>query len=99
VKLYRLEQAPAKVREIAWKAQTRLTARYRALIARGKKTTVVYIAANARRGKNLAPISAIALEAVKRIDPIFDVERDINGGSAGSGCGCGARRRHPSFSR
>jgi transposase len=37
------------------------------------------IAANARRGKNAAPISPIALEAVKRIDPIFDVERDING--------------------
>ncbi len=41
VKLYRLEQVPPKVREIAWKAQTRLTARYRALAARGKKTTVV----------------------------------------------------------
>lgn len=41
VKLYRLEQVPPTVREIAWKAQTRLTARYRALVARGKKTTVV----------------------------------------------------------
>lgn len=41
VKLYRLEQTSPKVREIAWKAQTRLTARYRALSARGKKTTVV----------------------------------------------------------
>ena len=40
-KLYRLEAAPPKVREIAWKAQSRLTARYRALSARGKKTTVV----------------------------------------------------------
>ena len=40
-KLYRIEQAPSKVREIAWKAQTRLTARYRALSGRGKKTTVV----------------------------------------------------------
>jgi len=40
-KLYRLEQVTPKVREIAWKAQTRLTARYRALSARGKKTTVV----------------------------------------------------------
>lgn len=40
-KLYRLELAPAKVREIAWKAQTRLTARYRMLSARGKRTTVV----------------------------------------------------------
>src|SRR5271165_1955268 len=41
MKLYRLEQAPSRVREIAWKAQTRLTARYRALSGRGKKTTVV----------------------------------------------------------
>lgn len=40
-KLYRLEQAPPKVREIAWKAQTRLTACYRMLSGRGKKTTVV----------------------------------------------------------
>lgn len=40
-KLYRLEQAPPKVREIAWKAQSRLTARYRTLAARGKRTTVV----------------------------------------------------------
>lgn len=40
-KLYRLEQAPPRVREIAWKAQTRLTARYRILSCRGKRTTVV----------------------------------------------------------
>ncbi len=40
-KLYRLEQTTPKVREIAWKAQSRLTARYRALTAKGKKTTVV----------------------------------------------------------
>lgn len=40
-KLYRLEEAPPKVREIAWKAQSRLTARYRMLAARGKRTTVV----------------------------------------------------------
>jgi transposase len=40
-KLYRMAEAPSLVREIAWKAQTRLTARYRMLIARGKKTTVV----------------------------------------------------------
>ena len=35
-----------------------------------------------RRGKNAPPISPIALEAVKRIDAIFDIERDINGLSA-----------------
>jgi transposase len=40
-KLYRLEQTTPRVREIAWKAQSRLTARYRTLSARGKKTTVV----------------------------------------------------------
>src|SRR5262252_5210951 len=37
------------------------------------------IAANARRGKNAAAISPIALEAVKRIDVLFDIERSING--------------------
>jgi transposase len=40
-KLYKLEQTSPRVREIAWKAQTRLTARYRALSAKGKKTTIV----------------------------------------------------------
>jgi transposase len=40
-KLYKLAQVPPRVREIAWKAQSRLTARYRALSARGKKLTVV----------------------------------------------------------
>jgi transposase len=39
------------------------------------------IAANARRGKNAAAISPIALEAVKRIDVLFDIERGINGQS------------------
>jgi transposase len=32
LKLHRLEQTSLRVREIAWRAQTRLTARYRALI-------------------------------------------------------------------
>jgi transposase len=40
------------------------------------------IAANARRGKTAAAISPIALEAVKRIDALFDIERGINGQSA-----------------
>ena len=40
-KLYRLEQTTPAVREIAWKAQSRLSARYRALTARGKRATVV----------------------------------------------------------
>ena len=36
------------------------------------------IAANIRRSKNAPPISPIALEAVKRIDALFAVEREIN---------------------
>jgi transposase len=39
-KLQKLEQVPPKIREIAWKAQSRLSARFRAFTARGKKTTV-----------------------------------------------------------
>ena len=40
------------------------------------------IAANARRRRSAAAISPIALEAVKRIDGLFDIERGINGQSA-----------------
>jgi transposase len=40
------------------------------------------IAANSRRGKNAAVISPIALEAVRRIDALFEIERVINGRSA-----------------
>src|SRR5947209_16725549 len=40
------------------------------------------IAANARRGNNAAAISPVALEAVRRIDLLFDIERGINGQSA-----------------
>ena len=36
--------APRRVREIAWKAQTRLTARYRALTRNGKRPTIVVVA-------------------------------------------------------
>jgi transposase len=39
-KLQKLERASPKVRQIAWKAQVRLSARYRAFAARGKKLTV-----------------------------------------------------------
>jgi len=37
------------------------------------------IAANARRGRMATVISPIALEAVERIDVLFDIERAING--------------------
>ena len=40
------------------------------------------IAANKRRGKRAPPISPLALEAVKRIDALFDIERTVNGESA-----------------
>jgi hypothetical protein len=40
------------------------------------------IAASARRGPSAPPISPIALEVVRRIDRIFDLEREINGRSA-----------------
>jgi hypothetical protein len=35
--------------------------------------------AKARRARNAAAISPIALEAVRRIDVLFDFERGING--------------------
>ena len=40
------------------------------------------IAASKRRGKRAPPISPLALEAVKRIDAIFDIERAVNGETA-----------------
>ncbi len=50
--------------------------------ARRKFFELADIAANARRGKKATPISPIALEAVKRIDAVFDIEREIVGLSA-----------------
>jgi transposase len=50
--------------------------------ARRKFFVLADIAANAQRGKRAPPISPLALEAVKRIDAIFDIERTINGASA-----------------
>jgi transposase len=47
--------------------------------ARRKFFELADIAANVRRGKFATPISPIALEAVKRIDAVFDIEREING--------------------
>ena len=40
------------------------------------------IAARKRRGKDPPPVSPLALEAVKRIDLLFDIDRGINGKSA-----------------
>jgi len=38
--------------------------------------------ANARRSNTATPISPIAFEAVRRVDALFDIEREINGLSA-----------------
>ena len=46
--------------------------------ARRKFFELADIAANARRGKQATPISPLALEAVTRIDAIFDLERAIS---------------------
>ncbi|WP_421873263.1 IS66 family transposase [Pararhizobium sp.] len=51
--------------------------------SRRKFFVLADIVANAKRGKNAAPISPMALEAVKRIDGLFDIEREINGLAAG----------------
>ena len=40
------------------------------------------IAANERRGRQASPVSPLALAAVKRIDALFDIEREINGQNA-----------------
>jgi transposase len=50
--------------------------------ARRKFFELADIAASARRGKDAPPISPVALEAVTRIDAIFDLERAINGSDA-----------------
>ena len=50
--------------------------------ARRKFFELADIAKSARRGKNAAPISPMALEAVQRIDTLFAIEREVNGLSA-----------------
>ncbi|RMF33048.1 MAG: IS66 family transposase [Alphaproteobacteria bacterium] len=50
--------------------------------ARRKFFVLADIAGNVRKGKPAHDISPVALEAVKRIDALFDIERDINGLSA-----------------
>ena len=50
--------------------------------ARRKFFVLADIAASARRGKDAPPISPLALEAVTRIDALFDFERAIKGMAA-----------------
>ena len=55
------------------------------------------IAANARRGRKAPAISPVALEAVKRIDALFEIEpAPLNGLKAPkSGCASGRRQSRP----
>ena len=51
---------------------------------------------DARRGKDAKPISPLGLEAVRRIDAIFDLERTINGADSATRL---ALRREPGLRR
>ena len=70
-RLYELGRSPGPVTEaLCW--------------AHGRRRfyELANIAAGKRRGKSAPPISPLALEAVKRIDALFDIEREVNGESA-----------------
>ena len=71
--LYLLDRNPGPVRSaLCWSH------------ARRKFFELADIAGNVHDGKPAHDISPIALEAVKRIDAIFDIEREINGKDAGT---------------
>lgn len=63
--------------------------------ARRKFFELADIAGNVRDGKPAHDISPIALEAVKRIDAIFDIEREINGKDAGTWLAARQERSRP----
>ena len=69
-RLYRADRQPGRITDASCWAHSRR-----------KFFVLADIAANAKRGKNAPPISPLALEAVKRIDALFDIERAINGQS------------------
>jgi transposase len=64
------------------KKQTPIKAAFCFAHARRKFFELVDVARNPRRGGNARPVSPIALEAVRRIDALFAIKRDINGRSA-----------------
>ena len=66
--LYDADRAPGPIRPALCRSH-----------ARRKVFELADIAANARRGPKAPPVSPIALEAVTRIDAVFDLERAING--------------------
>uniref|UniRef100_UPI0004B4E69F IS66 family transposase n=1 Tax=Rhizobium fredii TaxID=380 RepID=UPI0004B4E69F len=63
--------------------------------SRRKFFVLADIATNAKRGKNAAAISPVALEAVRRIDALFDIEREINGLAADERLERRRRDSHP----
>ena len=63
--------------------------------ARRKFFELADIAGNVRDGKPAHDISPIALEAVKRIDAIFNIEREINGKDAGTRLAARQERSRP----
>jgi transposase len=63
--------------------------------ARRKFFELADIAGNVRKNKPTHDISPIALEAVKRIDAIFDIERDINGMDAAARLAARQARSRP----
>ncbi|HDZ74960.1 MAG TPA: IS66 family transposase [Aurantimonas coralicida] len=71
-RLYDVDRSPGPVTEALCWAHSRR-----------KFFELADIAKSARRGKNAVPISPLALEAVKRIDALFDIEREVNGRSPG----------------
>ena len=70
-RLYAAGRSPGPVTEAACWAHSRR-----------KFFELADIAASKGRGKNAPPISPLALEAVKRIDLLFDIERGIKGKTA-----------------
>ncbi|MBU1549481.1 MAG: IS66 family transposase [Alphaproteobacteria bacterium] len=66
--LFKVDRDPAPLRQALCWAHSRR-----------KFFVLADIAANAKRGSKAAPISPMALEAVKRVDALFDIEREING--------------------
>jgi len=71
--LYRTDRSPAPVRSALCWAH-----------ARRKFFELADIAGNLRKGRSADAISPVALEAVRRIDALFDIERGINGLPAGA---------------
>ena len=70
-RLYEPARSPGPVTEAACFAH-----------ARRKFYELADIAAGKRRGKRAPPISPLAMEAVKRIDVLFDIERSVKGETA-----------------